>query len=64
MKVGCAQRLATITRKSLVAHLRRIRTTQYVARATEVATQMTEPAKSVTAAADLIEGIVRRKRVA
>jgi UDP:flavonoid glycosyltransferase YjiC (YdhE family) len=64
MKVGCAQRLATITRKSLVAHLRHIRAPQYVAHAAEVATQMTEPAQSVTAAADLIEGIVQPKRVA
>jgi UDP:flavonoid glycosyltransferase YjiC (YdhE family) len=62
MKVARAQRLSTITRKSLIAHLRRIRGPQYVARAGEIATRMTKPAESVSAAADLIEGIVRRER--
>ncbi|OBF62393.1 hypothetical protein A5753_16155 [Mycobacterium sp. 852002-51971_SCH5477799-a] len=64
MKVGRAQRLSTISRKSLVAHLRRIRARQYVARAGEVASRMTDPAESVTAAADLIEGVAHRNRVA
>ena len=63
MKAGCAQRLSTITQKSLAAHLRRIRAPQYVARTRDIATQMTDPAESVSAAADLIEGVVHRKRV-
>ena len=64
MKVGCAQRLSTITRESLIAHLRRIRAPQYMASAGEIAARMTDPAESVTAAADLLEGILHRKRVA
>jgi UDP:flavonoid glycosyltransferase YjiC (YdhE family) len=64
LKVGCAQRFSTITRKSLVAHLHRIRAAHYVARAGEIATHLTDPAESVTVAADLIEGAVHRKRVA
>ena len=64
MKVGCAQRLSTSTQKSLVAQLRRIRAPQYAARAGEIATRMTDPAESITAAADLIEGVVHRKRAA
>jgi UDP:flavonoid glycosyltransferase YjiC (YdhE family) len=59
MKVGRAQRLSTITQKSLVAHLRRILAPEYVNRAREIATQMTTPAQSVTAAADLLEGVAR-----
>lgn len=64
LKVGRAQRLSTVTRKSLTAHLRRIRAADYLARAGEVATRLTDPAESVTAAADLIEGVAHRKRVA
>jgi UDP:flavonoid glycosyltransferase YjiC (YdhE family) len=63
MRVGCAQRLSTATRESLVAQLRRIRAPQYAARASEVATRMTNPAESVTAAADLLEGTASGKRV-
>lgn len=62
MKVGRAQRLSTITRKSLVAHLRHILAPQYIVRAREIATRMTKPAESVTAAADLVESIAHRKR--
>lgn len=64
LKVGRAQRLSTITKKSLVAHLRRIRAPHYIARAGQLATRMSDPAESVIAAADLIEGAVHRKRVA
>jgi UDP:flavonoid glycosyltransferase YjiC (YdhE family) len=55
--------LSTATRESLVAHLRRILVPQYATRACEIATRMTKPAESVTAAADLLEGIARGKRV-
>ena len=57
MKVGCARRLSTTTRESLVAHLRRILEPQYATRAREIAARMTKPAESVTAAADLLEGV-------
>jgi len=64
MKVACAQRLSTITRKSLVSHLRRILAPPYRLRAGEIATRMTRPAESVTAAADLIEGVAHERCVA
>ncbi|MGN6335547.1 glycosyltransferase [Mycobacterium sp.] len=64
MKVARAQRLSTATRKSLVSHLRRILTPDYAVRAGETATRMTKPVESITAAADLIEGMACRKRVA
>jgi UDP:flavonoid glycosyltransferase YjiC (YdhE family) len=63
MKVGRARRLSTATRESLVADLHDILAPQYVTRACEIATRMTKPADSVTAAADLLEGAARRRRV-
>ena len=62
MKVGRARRLSTATRESLVADLHDIVAPQYVTRAGEIATRMTKPADSVTAAADLLEGAARRRR--
>jgi UDP:flavonoid glycosyltransferase YjiC (YdhE family) len=62
MKVGRARRLSTATRESLVADLHDIFAPQYVTRACEIATRMTKPADSVTAAADLLEGAARRRR--
>jgi|SRR5271165_332199 len=59
MKVGRAGRLSTINRKSLVGHLRQILTPQYASRAREIATQMTKPAESVSATADLLEDAAR-----
>jgi len=59
MKVGCARRLSTTTRDSLVAHLRHILAPQYVTRAREIATRMTKPAESVITAADLLEDAAR-----
>ncbi|MBV9350030.1 MAG: glycosyltransferase [Mycobacterium sp.] len=55
LKVGFAQPFSTTTEESLVADLSLILTQQYVARAREVANQMTKPAKSVASAADLLE---------
>jgi UDP:flavonoid glycosyltransferase YjiC (YdhE family) len=46
----------------LVADLRSILTPHYVGRAREVATQMTKPAESVAAAADLLEDAGRPRR--
>jgi UDP:flavonoid glycosyltransferase YjiC (YdhE family) len=62
MRVGRGQRLSTTTKDSLVAHLRRVRSPQYAARAGEFATRMTKPAESVAAAADLLEATARGKR--
>ncbi|HYB39712.1 MAG TPA: hypothetical protein VEF72_30995, partial [Mycobacterium sp.] len=63
LKVGTARRFSSTSQESLVADLRTVLTAQYVARACEIATRMTKPAESVTAAADLLEGTARRKRV-
>ena len=59
LKVGTARRFSTTTRESLVADLRRILAPEYVARAREIATQMTKPAESVANAADLMENFAR-----
>ena len=63
LKVGTARRFSTSTRESLVADLRTILAPQYAARAREIATQITEPAESAAAAADLVENFARLKRV-
>ncbi len=63
LKVGSGRRFSTTTRESLVAHLRRILDPQYVTRAREIATRMTKPAESVTAAADHLENFARLRRV-
>jgi len=63
LKVGTARRFSTATEKSLVADLRTILAPEHVARARELATRMTEPAKSAAAAADLLENFVRLQRV-
>jgi UDP:flavonoid glycosyltransferase YjiC (YdhE family) len=63
LKVGTARRFSTATEKSLVADLRTILAPQYLTRAREIATRMTEPAKSVAAATDLVENFARLNRV-
>ena len=63
LKVGTARRLSTTTLESLVADLRTILAPQYVARAREIATQMTKPVESIAAAADLVEDFARARRV-
>ncbi|MFZ0717880.1 glycosyltransferase [Mycobacterium sp.] len=63
LEVGTARRFSTATEESLVADLRRILAPEYVARARELATQITEPTKSAAAAADLLEDFVRLKHV-
>ena len=62
MKVGSAQRLSSATEESLVAGLRSILRPQYVTRAREIATRMTKPSVSATAAADLLENAARTRR--
>jgi UDP:flavonoid glycosyltransferase YjiC (YdhE family) len=59
LKVGTARRFSSTGQESLVADLRTILTAQYVGRACELATRMTKPAESVTAAADLLESSAR-----
>jgi UDP:flavonoid glycosyltransferase YjiC (YdhE family) len=63
LKVGTTRRFSTITRESLIADLRRILAPPYVAQARVVATQMTKPAESVAATADLVEDLARLRRV-
>ena len=64
LKVGTARRFSTANEETLVADLRTILAPEYVARARELATRITEPAKSAAAAADLLENFARLKRVA
>jgi UDP:flavonoid glycosyltransferase YjiC (YdhE family) len=59
LKVGSARRLSGITRKSLVAKLGKILAPECVARARQIAPQMTKPAVGVATAADLLEQAVR-----
>ena len=55
LKVGSGRRFSATTCESLVADLRSILAPQYATRAREIATRMTNPTESVTAAADLLE---------
>jgi UDP:flavonoid glycosyltransferase YjiC (YdhE family) len=55
LKVGTARRFSATTQKSLIADLRTILDPECVARAREIATRMTKPAESISAAADLME---------
>jgi UDP:flavonoid glycosyltransferase YjiC (YdhE family) len=60
LKVGSGRRFSTATQKSLVADLRRILAPQYIARAREIAPQMTKPPDNIATAADLMENFARR----
>jgi UDP:flavonoid glycosyltransferase YjiC (YdhE family) len=62
LKVGTARPIASTTQTSLVADLRTILQPDYVARAREFATRMTEAAESAAAAADLVEDFARTRR--
>jgi UDP:flavonoid glycosyltransferase YjiC (YdhE family) len=64
LKVGLARRFSNVTKESLVADLRTIREPQYVARACEIATQMTKTEASVTRTADLLELEVAARQAA
>ncbi|MGV0602984.1 glycosyltransferase [Mycolicibacterium sp. XJ1904] len=59
LKVGSARRFSGTTEDTLVDDLRTILAPQYVARAREIANEMTAAAESVAAAADLIENSSR-----
>jgi UDP:flavonoid glycosyltransferase YjiC (YdhE family) len=63
LKVGTGRRFSSVTKDSLIADLRRILAPACVARARDVATQMTTPAASVAAAADLLEESAHTKPV-
>jgi UDP:flavonoid glycosyltransferase YjiC (YdhE family) len=63
LKVGTGRRFSTRTEKTLVADLRTILDPHCVARAREIATRMTEPAKNAAKAADLVENFVRLRHV-
>jgi UDP:flavonoid glycosyltransferase YjiC (YdhE family) len=55
LKVGTARRFSTTTCESLVEDLRQVLNPDCAARARAIAARMTEPAESVTKAADLME---------
>ena len=61
LKIGFGRRFSRLTKKTLIDDVRRILTPEYVARAREIAAQMTTPADSVSKAADLIETAARRR---
>ena len=63
LKVGAGRGFSGATQRTLVEDLRRILVPSYVARAREVAAQMTAPGASVSAAADLLEESARLKRI-
>jgi vancomycin aglycone glucosyltransferase len=62
LKVGSGRQFSATTQESLIADLRSILTPRYVARARDVATEMTKPAESVASAADLLEDAARLGR--
>jgi len=63
LKVGTGRRFSPKVGQSLVSDLRQILAPQYVARAREIASQMTSAADSAARAADLLEDAARRKPV-
>jgi UDP:flavonoid glycosyltransferase YjiC (YdhE family) len=63
LAVGTARRFSSATEESLVGDLRQILAPNYTARARELASQITEPAKSAAAAADLLEDFARGRQV-
>ena len=60
LEVGFGRSFAQTTLDSLTADLRAILKPQYATRARAIATQMSKPAESVAAAADLIENAARQ----
>ena len=63
LKVGTSRRFSATTRESLVRDLRVILTPEYVGRARELATRMSKPADSMTAAADHLENFARLRKI-
>lgn len=62
LKVGTTRRFSSTTAESLVEDLRRILAPEYVARARELATRMTDPVASVTKAVDHLEDFMNLRR--
>lgn len=62
LKVGAGRRLVATTEKTLVADLRTILAPEYLTRAGTLAAQMTTPADSVAAAANLVETFAGSRR--
>jgi UDP:flavonoid glycosyltransferase YjiC (YdhE family) len=62
LKVGSAQRLLNLSRKSLVKQLRKILAPDCTTWAREIGTRMTQPAVGVATAADLLEQTVHAAR--
>ena len=63
LKVGTIRRFSTVTLETLVADLRQILAPEYVARARELASRMSNPAECAVAAADHLENFARHSRV-
>lgn len=63
LKVGSAERLLNLSRKSLVKQLRKILAPDCTTRAREIGTRMTEPTVGVATAADLLEQTVRAAQI-
>ena len=55
LKVGTARRFSSTTETTLVRDLRKVLAPRYRTRARAIATQMTKPAESIAATADLLE---------
>lgn len=62
LKIGSAQHLSNVSRKSLVRQLRKILAPDCKARTREIAARMTKPSVGVAIAADLLEQTVRAVR--
>ncbi|WP_179474938.1 glycosyltransferase [Mycolicibacterium vinylchloridicum] len=62
LKVGTGRRFLATTERTLVADLRKILAPDYAARASSLAAQMTKPADSVAATADLVEKFAISRR--
>ena len=62
LKVGFGRRISSASSERLAADLRTILDPKYVARAREVATQMTKPEVSVAKTADHLERFARSER--
>jgi UDP:flavonoid glycosyltransferase YjiC (YdhE family) len=59
LEVGSAKRVTSVSRKSLLKHVRSILAPECLARAREISTQMSRPEDARAAAADLLEKAVR-----
>lgn len=63
LKVGTSRHFSRATEQSLIEDIRTILQPQYVARAREIASQMTKPVESVTVACDLLEKYARKRGI-